>query len=232
MSWVFPPPVTPSVAVHHTEQRFGVRRIFCIGRNYAAHAREMGADPGAQPPTWFTKPADAVIDAGATAAASMAYPPLTNNLHHEVELAVALQSGGRDIASADALGHVFGYAVSLDLTRRDLQSAAKAKGQPWDAAKAFDASAPIAPIVRATETGHPIAGRIWLTVNNEPRQEADLSELIWPIADIIAHLSRSVALRAGDLILTGTPAGVGPLVRGDVVRAGVLDLPELLLTVR
>lgn len=229
--YVFEPPPRPSVAVHGEAARFPVRRIFCVGRNYAKHALEMGSDPDRDPPFFFTKPPDAVLDAGAERGASVPYPPETEDLHHEVELAVAIGVGGADIPAARALEHVFGYAVALDLTRRDLQRAAKAAGRPWDWAKGFDASAPIAPIHRAADVGHPSAGRIWLEVDGEVRQDADLGELIWPVPDVIAFASRSMALAAGDLILTGTPAGVGPLLPGQSVRGGVEGLSELALAV-
>lgn len=206
----------PTVAIAGREARFPVHRIYCIGRNYAEHAREMGAVPEKGVPIFFLKPADAVTEAG-----SVPYPPGTENLHHEVELVVALQSGGHDIAIEEALGHVYGYAVGNDLTRRDLQAAAKAKGNPWDVSKSMDDGAPISPIRPVTEIGHPAAGRIWLSVNGEPRQHGDLSELLFPVAEVIHWLSRYFELKAGDLIFTGTPAGVGPLRPGDSVEAGI-----------
>ncbi|MCH9684346.1 MAG: fumarylacetoacetate hydrolase family protein [Deltaproteobacteria bacterium] len=231
MTFVFDPPPCPSVAVAGEGVRFPVRRIFCVGRNYAKHALEMGSDPDRQPPFFFSKPADAVVDAGVGHDARIAYPPQTDNFHHEVELAVALGRGGADISTADALDHVFGYAVALDLTRRDLQKAAREKGHPWDFGKAFDRSAPIAPLHRAADMGHPAAGRIWLRVDDEVRQDADLGELIWPVPDVISILSRSMTLAPGDLILTGTPAGVGPLLPGHTVRGGIEGLEDLELQV-
>ena len=231
MAYVFPPPAQPSVAVFGTTDRFPVRRIFCVGRNYAAHAKEMGSDPTREPPFFFTKPADAVLDAGLEAHARMPYPPETKNFHHEVELAVALKAGGADISRDAALSHVFGYAVALDLTRRDLQFAARDTGRPWDWGKAFDHSAPLAPIHRVETAGHPATGRIWLTVDGQPKQDATLAELIWPVADVISIISRSMALAPGDLILTGTPAGVGPVTPGQVIRAGIDGLSELALEI-
>lgn len=231
MDWVLPPPPVASVAVVGTDARFAVRRIFCVGRNYAAHAREMGADPDRTLPCFFTKPADAVVDADASLAASIPYPPDTAELHHEVELAVAIGTGGATISRERALDHVFGYAVALDLTRRDRQREAKERRHPWDWGKAFDRSAPIAALHPARDVGHPEQGRIWLTVDGELRQQADLGELIWPVAEVVSLISRSIALAPGDLVLTGTPAGVGPIERGQTVRAGIDGLRELQLTV-
>ena len=223
--YVIDAPAVPSVAVEGEAARFPVRRILCVGRNYAAHAREMGNDER-DPPFFFTKPADAVVDAGEGDDARIPYPPMTENLHHEIELVVAIGTGGSDIAEADALAHVFGYAAGVDLTRRDLQLAARDKGRPWDWGKAFDRSAPMGPIRRAGDFD-PTSGRIWFSVDGETRQDADLGELIWPVADVIAHASRSVELRPGDLIMTGTPAGVGPIARGQTVRGGVEGLADV-----
>jgi fumarylpyruvate hydrolase len=227
MLFVIDPPPQASVAVAGADARFPVRRIFCVGRNYADHVREMGSDPKSEPPIFFTKPADAVVDSGA----AIPYAMGTANLHHEVELVLAIGKDGAAIAEADALGHVWGSAVGVDLTRRDLQSAAKDVGAPWDAAKGFDQSAPIGALTPVTQAGAPARGRIWLSVNDAVRQDADLSEMIWGGAEIIAHLSRTWALKAGDLIFTGTPAGVGPLQRGDTVRCGIEGLPELRFSV-
>ena len=207
----------PSVEIAGSTGRFPVRRIFCVGRNYAEHAREMGGSPEREPPFFFAKPADAVV--GGTA--DIAMPPRTANLHHEIELVVALGSGGRDIAGDAAIAAVFGYAVGNDLTRRDLQAEAKGAGRPWDMAKGFDHSAVISPIRPAAEVGHPANARIWLSVNGELRQEGDIADMIWPVADIIAELSTYVELKAGDLIYTGTPAGVGRIVAGDLVEGGI-----------
>jgi fumarylpyruvate hydrolase len=196
---------------------FPVRRVYCVGRNYAAHAREMGGDPAREPPFFFSKPADALVTSGA----DTPYPPGSKNLHHELELVLAIGLGGADIPAETALSHVFGYAVGLDLTRRDIQEQAKAARQPWDMAKGFDASGPIGTITPSAGIGHPASGRIALTVNGQTRQAGDLRDMIWPVPDIIASLSRLVRLAPGDLIFTGTPDGVGPLHRGDSVRGEV-----------
>lgn len=224
--YVFVPPPIPCVEIAGTRERFPVHRIYCVGRNYADHAREMGNDPKEEPPVFFTKPADAIVANGV----AVPYPPRTENFHHEVELVVAVGGAGRNIAVSQALGHVFGYAVGNDLTRRDLQGASKKKGLPWDTGKAFDASAPIGAI-RPASHGHVERGRIWLTVNGETRQQSDVSEMIWSVADIIAELSTLFELRAGDLIYTGTPAGVGPLKPGDRIECGIDGLASLSNTV-
>ena len=219
--FIFPPPPFPSVAIAQDARRFPVRRIFCIALNYAAHAREMGKDPAkggdAGPPVFFSKPADAVVASGAT----IPYPTLTHNLHHEIELVAALGTGGADIPPEQALDCVFGYAAGIDLTRRDLQAAARSAGWPWDMSKGFDHSAPIGAIRPVAAIGHPTRGRIALSVNGVLRQAGDLSDLIWSVPDIIAALSRNVALAPGDLIFTGTPSGVGPLLPGDRVEGEV-----------
>ena len=220
--FVIAPPPTPSVAVAGSSARFPIRRVFCVGRNYAAHAREMGQDPTREPPFFFMKPADAVVDAGGT----LPYPPLTANLHHEVELVVAIGGRGRNVPVAQALDLVWGYGVGVDMTRRDLQDDAKKLSRPWDWAKGFDASGPCGPIHPAAQVGHPAVGRIWLEVNGAVKQQGDLNELIWPVADIISHISASMDLQPGDLIFTGTPAGVGPLQPGDRVQGGVDGIGE------
>ena len=225
--FVFAPPQVPSVAIAGEAERFPVRRIFCVGRNYAAHAREMGRDPDREPPFFFTKPADAVVDSGAL----IPYPPQTNNLHYEIELVVAIGPGGADIPREKALDCVWGYGVGIDLTRRDLQFAARDMGRPWDWGKAFDLSAPCAPLQRASSVGHLIRGRIWLGVNGVVKQDADLSDMIWPVSDVIALLSQSMTLKAGDLILTGTPAGVGAIIPGDAVTGGIDQLGEIAITI-
>ncbi|HEX2814005.1 MAG TPA: fumarylacetoacetate hydrolase family protein [Sphingopyxis sp.] len=207
----------PTTAIAGSDDRFPVRRIFCVGKNYADHAREMGGDPAREPPFFFSKPADALV----AGAGDIAMPPRTANLHHEVELVVALAKGGNNIASDDAEAHIFGYAVGNDLTRRDLQADAKAGGRPWDMAKGFDHSAVLSPIRPAADIGHPQRARIWLSVNGDVRQDGDIADMIWPVADIIAELSTYVELRPGDLIYTGTPAGVGRIVAGDVVEGGI-----------
>jgi fumarylpyruvate hydrolase len=196
---------------------FPVRRIFCVGRNYAEHAREMGGDPSREPPFFFCKPADAILTNGA----DMPYPPSTSDMHHEMELTVALAKGGVEIAEADALAHVFGYAASLDMTRRDLQGEAKKMGRPWDMAKGFDFSAPIGEIMPAAHIGHPSSGLIELRVNGVVRQSSDIAKMIWNIPETIAYLSRLVALMPGDLIMTGTPEGVAACQRGDVLEGSV-----------
>ncbi|TQK10326.1 fumarylacetoacetate hydrolase family protein [Herbaspirillum sp. SJZ107] len=216
-AFVITPPATPALAVAGSDQTFPVRRVFCVGRNYAAHAREMGSDPSREPPFFFTKPADAVVPASG----SVPYPPSTQELHHEVELVVALKGGGTDIAPQQALDLVWGYGVGLDLTRRDLQAIAKKDGRPWDMAKGFDASAPCSPLQPVSAVGHPDDAAIWLEVNGQRKQEGNLNEMIWPVADVIAYLSRFVALAPGDLIYTGTPSGVDALNPGDRVRGGV-----------
>lgn len=212
--YVLPAPPVPSAAVVGERARFPVRRIYCVGQNYASHAREMGADPKREPPFFFTKPATALLaDHG-----QLPYPPRTANLHHEVELVVALKSGGRRIAAASALGHVYGYAIGNDFTRRDLQAAAKEKGRPWDVGKGFDHAAALGPITPLTRRAHPAKGAIWLTVNGQERQRGDLADMIWSVAEVLAELSTFFDLEAGDLIYTGTPAGVGPLKPGDRVE--------------
>ncbi len=227
MSYVFSPPAQPTVEVFGSEGRIPVRRIFCVGRNYAAHAREMGKDPDRDPPFFFTKPADAVVASGQT----IPYPPETGNLHHEAELVAVIGTGGRDIAEADSLSHVWGYAIGNDLTRRDLQLTARDKGRPWDWGKAFDRSAVIGPVRPASVVGHPEKGFIRLTVNGETKQDADLAELIWSAPEIISILSRSMELRPGDLIMTGTPAGVGPLVEGDTCVVSIAGLGDIETTI-
>ncbi|KAF1061551.1 MAG: putative protein YcgM [Pseudomonas citronellolis] len=225
--YVFPPRPQPSVAVAGSAAHFPLRRVFCVGRNYADHAREMGHNPDREPPFFFSKPADAVV----AAEGHVAYPPLTEDLHHEIELVVAIGEGGRDIPAESALAHVWGYGVGLDLTRRDLQAQAKKMGRPWDWAKGFDASGPCSALQPVAKVGHPAEGRIWLEVNGELRQQGDLAEQIWNVSEVIAYLSTSVVLQPGDLIFTGTPAGVGPLQRGDRVHAGIDGLGEIELTV-
>lgn len=227
MALVFPPQDTPTVAVVDSDDRIPVRRIFCIGRNYAAHAREMGRDPDREPPFFFLKPADAVVEDGAT----IPYPPQTENFHYEAELVAVIGKGGVNIKEADALDHVWGYGVGNDLTRRDLQLVAREQGRPWDLGKGFDRSAPIAPIHPVSKVGHPSKGSIKLTVNGEVKQDADLSELIWSIPEMISILSHSMELKAGDLIMTGTPAGVGPLVPGDVCVVTIEGVGELTTTI-
>lgn len=227
MSFVIDPPPQASVAVAGQEARFPVRRIFCVGRNYAAHAREMGNDPDREPPFFFTKPADAVIDTPCT----LPYPPLTDDLHHEVELVIAMGKGGANLVEAEVMDHVWGASVGLDMTRRDLQAAAKKAGRPWDWAKAFDHSAPIAPLLPLSDVASVDAGRIWLSVNGDLRQEGDLADMIWAVREHIATLSRAVTLAPGDLVMTGTPAGVGAVRPGDVITAGIDGIGEMQVTI-
>jgi fumarylpyruvate hydrolase len=217
----------PTVAIWGTTATFPVHRIYCVGRNYAAHVREMGANPEREPPCFFMKPADAAVPNGA----AVPYASRTSNLHHEVELVVAIGGGGRDIRSAAALDHVFGYAVGNDLTRRDLQTAARNAGLPWDVAKGFDHSAPVAAIRRVTDGGHVTNGRIWLEVNGGVRQDANVADMIWNVPEIIVELSTLYELQPGDLVFTGTPAGVGPLQRGDSIVAGIDGLETLRTTI-
>ncbi|ATG49412.1 fumarylacetoacetate hydrolase [Celeribacter ethanolicus] len=223
MSYVFPPAPQASVAVDGTDDRLPVRRIFCVGRNYAAHAREMGKDPDRDPPFFFTKPADAVVDSGEV----VAYPPETENFHYEAELVAVIGKGGKNISEEDSLSHVWGYAVGNDLTRRDLQLKAREQGRPWDWGKAFDRSAVIGPVFPVEKVGHPDKGSIKLTVNGEVKQDADLNELIWSVPEIISILSHSMTLQPGDLIMTGTPAGVGALVEGDTCVVEIEGLGKI-----
>lgn len=225
--FVIQPAPQPSVAVAGSQARFPIRRVFCVGRNYAAHAREMGKDPDREPPFFFTKPADAVVAAEGT----VAYPPLTENLHHEIELVVAIGKAGANVKPAQALDLVWGYGVGVDLTRRDLQDVAKKMSRPWDWSKSFDASGPCGPLQPVSAIGHPSQGAIWLKVNGETRQQGDLNELIWPVADVIAYISEAMTLQPGDLIFTGTPAGVGALNPGDAVTAGVAGVGEIAFSI-
>lgn len=219
----FAVPPRPVVPVAGASTLFPVHRIYCVGKNYAAHAREMGTDPTREPPFFFSKPADALVGDGAR----VAYPSRTANFHHEIELVVAIGGEGREVTREAALGLVYGYAVGNDFTRRDLQARAKDKGQPWDVAKGFDESAAISAIRSVSEVGHPQRGRIWLAVNGTVRQDADISELTWSVPEIIAELSTLFTLRPGDLIYTGTPAGVGALHRGDRIEGGVEGVGSL-----
>ncbi|KAI3590576.1 Fumarylacetoacetate hydrolase family protein [Cupriavidus sp. U2] len=225
--FVIQPAPQASVAVAGSQARFPIRRVFCVGRNYAAHAREMGKDPDREPPFFFTKPADAVV----AAEGLVPYPPLTENLHHEIELVVAIGKAGANVKPEQALDLVWGYGVGVDLTRRDLQDVAKKMSRPWDWSKSFDASGPCGPLQPASAIGHPAKGAIWLKVNGETRQQGDLTELIWPVADVIAYISEAMTLQPGDLIFTGTPAGVGALNPGDAVTAGVEGVGEIAFTI-
>lgn len=220
--FVITPPAVPALAVAGSDQRFPLRRVFCVGRNYAAHAREMGHDPDREPPFFFTKPADAIVlAADPKNPAKIPYPPATKNLHHEMELVVCLKSGGADIPVDKALDHVFGYAVGLDMTRRDLQNQAKDMGRPWDMGKGFDNSAPIGIVYPVSEVGHIDKGTIQLDVNGKTRQKSDLNALIWSIPETISYLSGLVTLAAGDLIYSGTPEGVAAVGKGDTLQGFV-----------
>lgn len=222
MNFVFAPHPLAHLPIAGNELNFPVRRIFCVGRNYAEHAREMGAldqATGREPPFFFSKPGDALV--GGVGEVAVKYPPATQNLHHEIELVVALGGGGENVAVEAAQALIYGYAVGLDLTRRDMQARAKEKSHPWDMSKGFDQSAVAGPITPAAVCGHPASGGIWLKVNEQLRQQGDLADMMWKVPEIIANLSTLVRLDAGDLIYTGTPAGVGPLQRGDVLTAGI-----------
>jgi fumarylpyruvate hydrolase len=223
MSYVFDAPSAVSIPITNSSVRFPVHRIYCIGRNYAEHAKEMGMIVDRSQPVFFCKPADAIVIDGA----DIVYPLATTDLHHEVEMTVALASGGRNIATERALEHVYGYGVGLDLTRRDLQSVAKAKGLPWDSAKAFDQSAPVSALRRADEIRHPRTARLTLSVNGQLRQRADIADMLFTVSEIIHELSKFWTLAAGDLIFTGTPAGVAALVRGDRFRAELEGIASL-----
>jgi fumarylpyruvate hydrolase len=224
--YVIPPPPQAVIAVAGSDKFFPVRRIWCVGRNYVEHIREMGQDERA-PPFYFAKPADAIVPDGST----VPYPPLTKDMHHEVELVVALKSGGRNIALEKALDAIFGYGVGIDLTRRDLQIASRDQKRPWEIGKAFDASAPCGPLRPASETGHPQKGRIILKANAQVRQDGDLSQMIWNVPEVIANLSEQVELAAGDIIMTGTPAGVAATVPGDKLECEIEGVGRLTVTI-
>jgi len=222
-NYVIAPPKQAAIAVEGTEALFPVRRIWCVGRNYADHAREMGHDPDREPPFFFAKPSDAVMPNGS----AIPYPPMTKDFHHEIELVVALAKGGRNIAQDKALDHVYGYAVGLDMTRRDLQTEAKNMGRPWEMGKSFDQSAPVTAIVPVAKCGHPMKGAIWVKVNGVVKQKGDLNQHIWQTDETIAFLSRYVALEPGDIIMMGTPAGVGPCKAGDTLEGHIDGVGEL-----
>jgi fumarylpyruvate hydrolase len=227
MSFVITPPPVVALPVRDDERRFPVHRIYCVGRNYAAHAVEMGHDPDKEPPFFFQKNPDNLVLDG-----RFPYPSASQDVHHEIELVVALRSGGTGIPVERALDHVFGYAVGLDMTRRDLQGAAKDLGRPWEVGKAFERSAPCTPLVPAATSGHPTSGAIWLEVNGEVRQKGDLNQMIWKVPEMIAYLSDLFELQPGDLIMSGTPSGVGPVMRGDRLHGhvdGVGDLEVLVV---
>lgn len=221
--FVIEAPQQASIAVDGSSERFPVRRIYCVGRNYVAHVREMGGDEGRDPPIFFQKPADAVIDSGST----VPYATITENFHHEMEMVIALKSGGYNIAEKDALDHIWGYGASLDMTRRDVQG----NGKPWEIAKSFDQSCPCGPLSPVEKVGHISKGAIKLTVNGETKQESDISLLIWRVPEIIANLSTYFELKAGDIILTGTPHGVGPVKPGDTLVGTIDGLQSLSVTI-
>jgi len=230
MSYAIEPGEQVSVAIEGSDDRFPVRRIYCVGRNYRAHAIEMGADPDREPPFFFMKPADAIVENGAT----IPYPPQTENLHHEIELVAAIGTGGKDIKEEDALDHVWGYGVGIDLTRRDIQNKAKEMGRPWDMGKGFDKSAPCTALRPVSEVGHPDTEQdraIWIKVNGETKQESTLDLHIWSTAETIAYLSGLVELQAGDLIYMGTPEGVAAVVAGDTMEGHVDGVGDLTIKI-
>ncbi len=226
MTYAVPAPAQVTLPIKGADTLFPVRRIYCVGRNYAEHAREMGFDPDREPPFFFMKPTDAIVPEGA----SVPYPPKTQDFHYEIELVVAIGTGGRDIPLDKALDHVFGYAVGIDLTRRDVQIEARKMGRPWDMGKGFDHSAPCSALIPA-EGLDPTAGSIWLEVNGERKQESDLAKLIWSVAEVVSYLSGYMELQPGDLIYTGTPEGVGPVVRGDTIKGHIDGVGEINITV-
>ncbi|MCZ7560537.1 MAG: fumarylacetoacetate hydrolase family protein [Burkholderiaceae bacterium] len=231
MAYVVAAPEIVSLPVSGSADRFPVRRVFCVGRNYEAHAKEMGFT-GREPPFFFLKPAEAVVPVPAGSVGEIAYPSLTKDLHHEIELVVAIGTGGRDIAVADAASHIYGYAVGLDMTRRDLQGEMKKQGRPWCIGKAFEQSAPIGPVTPIAQCGELTKGAISLTVNGAARQASDVSMLIWSVNEVIAHLSTAWVLAPGDLIMTGTPEGVAAVVRGDRMHGEIAGLGALDVVVR
>lgn len=227
MRYVFEPPVPVAVPVVGIDQQFPVHRIYCVGRNYADHAREMGSDPDREPPFFFCKPTDAVVNVESGTVGLFPYPPQTKNCHFEFELVAAIGKGGKHIDVEQANEHIYGYALGLDMTRRDLQNEAKKTGRPWDTGKGFDHAAPMGPLHRAIDVGHPVRGAIWLSVNGEQRQRGDIAAMIWSIPETVAYLSNFFELQPGDLIFTGTPEGVGAIVPGDLMVGGVDGLGEL-----
>jgi fumarylpyruvate hydrolase len=231
MAFVFPPEAPVGIPVAGSDDLFAVRRVYCVGRNYAAHAREMGFDPDREPPFFFCKPADAVVPVAYGETLELAYPAQTQNYHYEAELVAVIGKGGSDIPLSQALDHVWGYAVGLDMTRRDLQMKMREMGRPWEIGKAFDRSAPVGPIHPVSSVGHFEQGGLWLTVNGETKQKSDVSHLIWSVAETVADLSRFFRLEAGDVIFTGTPEGVGAAKAGDVMAVGVERLGELTVRV-
>ncbi len=220
-------PVRPTVSVVGSDRLFPVHRIYCVGQNYAAHSREMGGDPDREPPFYFMKPADSVAENGAT----IPYPPRTKNLNHEIELVVAIGKSGKNIDLARAQEHIFGYAVGIDLTRRDLQAEAKDKRRPWDTGKSFEHAAPVSAVHKVEEIGHPSTGRIWLAVNGDVRQDGDVKDMIWNVPETIAELSTLFTLAPGDLVFTGTPAGVDAVSSGDYITGGIDGVDEISIAI-
>ncbi len=227
VAYAFSPPEQATLSISGTTDRFPVHRVYCVGRNYAAHAVEMGHDPDKEPPFFFQKNPDNLVPDATT----FPYPKASEDVHHEIELLVALKSGGEDIPVENALDCVFGYGVSLDMTRRDLQGEMKKMGRPWEIGKAFEMSAPAGPIMPVSAVGHPDAGDIWLKINDELRQSGDLNQMIWKTPEMISILSTLFTLQPGDVILTGTPAGVGPVQRGDNLHGHVAGVGDLVVTV-
>ena len=218
----------PSLHVEGTDARFPVGRIYCVGRNYAEHAREMGHDPDREPPFFFMKAANSIVPSGST----IGYPVGTKDVHHEIEMVVAIARGGKNIPVEKALDHVFGYGVGLDMTRRDIQGEAKKMGRPWEMGKSFDESAPVSALVPAAKIGHPAKGAIWLKVNGQVKQQGDLAMQIWTVPEQINYLSNLITLQPGDLIFSGTPAGVGPVKAGDKLEGHVDGVGDLVVTYR
>ena len=227
MAYVIPAPIQATLPVVGSDDQFPIHRIYCVGRNYAAHSREMGGDPDREEPFFFMKSADTVLPGGG----DFPYPAKSNDVHHEMELVVALKSGGDNIPQDQALDCIFGYGAGLDMTRRDLQGQMKKAGRPWEIGKAFENSAPCSALNPASSIGHPGNGRIWLEVNGEVRQDGDLNQLIWNVAESISYLSSLFTLAPGDLIYTGTPAGVGPVVKGDKLHGTIEGIGEIEITV-
>lgn len=231
MNFAFEPATRASLSIVDSEKRFPINRVFCVGRNYGEHAREMGHDPDREPPFFFMKPSDAVCEVSPPKALAWSYPPQTENLHYECELVVYIGKSGKDIALNDAVSHVFGLGIGLDMTRRDLQGVAKKMGRPWEWGKAFDKSAPCGPVHFIAENDKLDTGSIWLSVNGREKQRGDIGDLIWSIPEVISTISKTMEIKSGDIIMTGTPAGVGPVVRGDEIIAGIDGLGEIALSV-
>ena len=227
MQLAIEPPALHTLAIAGRDDRFPINRVFCVGRNYAEHAIEMGSNPDREPPFFFQKPTDAIQNVAPGTVADHPYPPLTKNYHYEVELVAALHKGGRNIPMASALDHVYAYGIGLDMTRRDLQRAMGDEKKPWEIGKSFDRSAPIGPLHRVAQTGHFTQGSIWLKVNGQVKQNANLNQMIWSVAEQISKLSEAFELMPGDIIYSGTPENVGPVVRGDVIECHIDRLPNL-----